>query len=182
MKKLTTLIIMGIVIFSGTLLTSMLISTNNEEVVVRTKFEQKLNERKAFYDKMWKTLSQKGQIALKNDSSFQKNVIIIMQGRKDSPSVFMKWITETNPNANYEQVAKLYESLSQSVEAQRDGFFETEKILADIKRTHDNLLRTFPSNIFFSILGRQQLAYEPISSERTDNVFLTGKDNDIKVF
>ena len=105
-----------------------------------------------------------------------------MSGRKDAQQVVFKWVTETNPNANFSEVTRLYENLSNSIEGQREGFFEEEKILADIKREHDRVLKRFPSSVFLSILGRESLVYSPISSDRTDEVFKMGQDNSVKVF
>lgn len=158
------------------------IGFNNNEVDLRNQFNQKTTERTAFYDKMWKTISQKSQIALRNDSSFRQNIEIIMTGRKDAEGLFMKWVQETNPNANYAEVSALYKDLSRSVEAEREGFFQQEKVLQDIKLQHDNLLSKFPSSFYGWVLGKKRLDYKPITSDRTDEVIKTGKDNDVKVF
>ena len=94
--KYAVLGIVGLFLF-GTIMS--VISTSNQEVDLRNRFKQKMDERTAFYDKMWKTISQKSKVALKNDSSFAKNVNAIMAGRKDAPGIFMKWVQESNPNA-----------------------------------------------------------------------------------
>jgi hypothetical protein len=60
------------------------VSFSNNEIDLRNTFEQKIDERTSFYDKMYKVISQKSQIAVKNDESFRKNINIIMEGRKDS--------------------------------------------------------------------------------------------------
>lgn len=174
-------IIGGVGIFM-IILISNFISFSNEEIQLRNSFDQKYSERTTFYDKMWKTLSQKGQIALKNDSSFRKNVDIIMSGRKDAQGLFMKWVTETNPNANYNEVADLYKDLSRSVEAQREGFFIEEKYMQDIVLQHSNLIQRFPGSLYNILYGRQKLVYKPITSIITDNVIKSGKDDNIKLF
>lgn len=176
---------LAIIAVSAILLLSFVgcaISNTNREVGLRNQFTQKMSERQTFYEKMWKTISQKTQISLRNDSSFRENINIIMAGRKDAPQVFFKWITETNPNANYEQVAALYKDLSRTIESEREGFFQQEKVLQDVKLQHDNLLSKFPSNLVLTIFNRHKIKYIPISSDRTDEVFSTGKDNDVKLF
>lgn len=178
-KKLAVWGIGAILVLTVVLLT---VSTSNQEVDVRTQFEQKMDERKAFYDKLYKILAQKSQIATKNDSSFRKNIDIIMSGRKDAEGTVMKWITESNPNAQYAEVSGLYKDLSRAVEAQREGFFDQEKTIQDIVRVHKNLLRKFPSGVLLTtFFGRKELVYTPISSDRTDDVFKTGKDNDVSL-
>lgn len=158
------------------------IGFSNNEVELKNRFTQKMDERTAFYDKMWKTLAQKSQIALKNDSSFARNVNAIMAGRKDAPQLFMKWVQESNPNANYDAVSKLYEDLSRSVEAQRDGFFVEEKMIQGIVYEHNNLLEKFPGSFYNIFFKRKALDYKPITSDRTDDVIRTGKDNDVNLF
>lgn len=180
-KKIIKWGIIGVISLLILIVAGNSISAYNQEVRYKNAFTQKASERKAFYDKMYKIIAQKGQIAVKNDSSFRKNVNIIMEGRKDAPQVFMKWITETNPNANYSEVAQLYADLSRSVEAQREGFFIQEKYMQDIKKQHDDLLHQFPANMLFAILGTKDIQYEPISSSQTDAVFKTGKDDNVKL-
>jgi hypothetical protein len=113
----------GILLFMGIGIFGSVVSLGNQEIELKNQFKQKMDERTAFYDKMWKTLAQKSQIALRNDSSFSRNVNAIMTGRKDAEGIFMKWVQESNPNANYSEVSKLYADLSRAVEGQRDGFF-----------------------------------------------------------
>jgi hypothetical protein len=182
-KSIIKYAILGMVVLVLFGLTGSVISTSNQEVELRNRFKQKMDERTAFYDKMWKTLSQKSQIAVKNDSSFARNVNAIMAGRKDAGQLFMKWVQESNPNANYQEVSALYADLSRAVEGQRDGFFMQEKMIQGIVLEHDNIMTRFPSGFILSnFMGRTRLTYKPITSDRTDNVIETGKDNDVNLF
>jgi hypothetical protein len=182
-KSIIKYAILGMVVLVLFGLTGSVISTSNQEVELRNRFKQKMDERTAFYDKMWKTLSQKSQIAVKNDSSFARNVNAIMAGRKDAGQLFMKWVQESNPNANYQEVSALYADLSRAVEGQRDGFFMQEKMIQGIVLEHDNIMTRFPSGFILSnFTGRTRLTYKPITSDRTDNVIETGKDNDVNLF
>ena len=156
---------------------STLVSFSNTEVNLRNTFNQKMDERTAFYDKMNKIFNQKSQIAVKNDESFKENINIIMSQRKDSEQVMMKWITESNPNANYEQVSLIYQDLSRAIEAQREGFFQQEKVLQDIVRQHTNHLEMFPNSFYNIFFGRKLLEYKVIQSDLTKEVMRTGTDN-----
>jgi hypothetical protein len=174
--------ILGTITLFLVILVSGFISFSNSEIDYKNSFNQKFSERTSFYDKMWKTLNQKGQIALRNDSSFRQNVDIIMSGRKDAQGLFMKWVTETNPNANYSEVADLYKDLSRSVEAQREGFFQQERYLQDIVKQHSNLLEKWPGSFYNIFFGRKKLEYKPITSTITDEVIKSGKDDNVKLF
>lgn len=181
--KLITRISIGIAAILLVIITvANFISFSNEEITLRTSFKQKYDERTAFYDGMYKTLSGKSQVALKNDSSFRENVNIIMSARKDAPQLFMKWVTESNPNANYSEVSALYKDLSRAIEAKRDGFFVQEKFMQDIVMQHSNLILKFPGSLYNIFMGRKPLEYKPITSTLTDNVMRTGTDDNIKVF
>lgn len=181
-KLIVTLSVIAILAILVLSLIGSFVSFSNQEIDLRNRFTQKMEERTAFYDKMWKTLSQKSQIALKNDSSFARNVDAIMSGRKDSEGVFMKWIQESNPNSNYDQVSVLYQDLSRSVEGERDGFFIQEKMIQGIVLEHSNLIGKFPGSLWNSFLDREKLVYKPITSDRTDEVIKTGKDNNVDLF
>jgi hypothetical protein len=182
-SSLKSLAIFGGIAIIALIIIGNVISVHNQEVEVRNLFTQKMDERKAFYDKLYKVLAQKSQIALKNDTSFRKNIEIVMAGRKDAQGVVMKWITESNPNAQYSEVSALFKDLSRAVEAQREGFFDEEKQIQDIVRTHNNLLQKFPSGfILTTFMGAKPLVYAPISSSRTDEVFKTGKDDNVDLF
>jgi hypothetical protein len=160
---------------------SNFVSFSNTEIDLRNTFDQKIEERTSFYDKMYKVIAQKTQIAVKNDESFRQNINIIMEGRKDAPQVFMKWITESNPNANYSEVSVLYQDLSRSVEAQREGFFNEEKVIQDVVKQHKNHIQKFPNSFYNIFMGRQALVYKPITSTRTDEVMRTGKDDNVSL-
>jgi hypothetical protein len=172
----------GAIFLIGATLAFNYIGFSNTEIDLKNRFTQKMDERTAFYDKMWKTLSQKSEIALKNDSSFARNVDAIMAGRKDAGDVFMKWVQETNPNANFEAVSSLYADLSRAVEGQRDGFFMQEKMLQSIVLEHSNHLQKFPGSFWNMIANRQPIEYKPITSTRTDDVMKSGKDDNVKLF
>jgi hypothetical protein len=72
--------------------------------------------------------------------------------------------------------------LSRAVEAERQAFFIREETLSDIVNQHDNLLTVYPGAFYNIFLGRSSLDYKPISSDRTEDVMKTGKDNDTKLF
>ena len=176
------LIVGGVLLFMGIGIFGSVVSLGNQEIELKNQFKQKIDERTAFYDKMWKTLAQKSQIALRNDSSFSRNVNAIMTGRKDAEGLFMKWVQESNPNANYSEVSKLYADLSRAVEGQRDGFFMQEKMIQGIVLEHNTLLEKFPASMWNSMfLNRKLLEYKPITSDRTDGVMSSGKDNDVNL-
>jgi len=172
----------GIAVIFTFIFASGFIGFSNDEVDLNNRFKQKMDERTAFYDKMWKTISGNAQVTLKADSSFKHNVDAIMAGRKDSQGLFMKWVQESNPNANFDIIGKMYQNLANQIEGQRDGFFIEEKIIQGIVLEHNNLLQKFPGSFYNLFFSRKALEYKPITSDRTDEVMKTGKDNNVSVF
>lgn len=174
-------VIAGIAILTG-VLASNIIGFGNTENELRAGFEQKIDERTAFYDKMWKVLSDKSKITLKMDTSFHKMINTIMSNRKDGEGVFMKWITESNPGVTFDKVADMYQSLSRTLEAEREGFFVQEKVLQDIVKQHKILITNFPGKLYNMFYDKEILVYKPITSTRTDDVMKTGKDDKSMIF
>jgi hypothetical protein len=182
MKKIVIIVLLsfvGLLFFGGLIFVSQLISFSNNEIELKNAFKQKKDERTAFYDKMWKTISQKTKIAVKNDESFKQNINIIMTGRQDSENVIFKLIQEVNPNANFGEVSSLYKDLSRTIEGEREGFFNQEKVMQDIVMQHSNLLDKFPNSFYNIFFNRKHLEYKPITSDRTDEVMKSGKDNNV---
>ena len=93
----------------------------------------------------------------------------------------MVWIKQSNPAATFTEVTRLYELLSRTIDAERKGFFEQEKMMQDIDMQHNNLLQQFPNSFVNIFFGRKEFDYKPISSEQTDAVFKSGQDNNVKL-
>lgn len=178
-KVLVWVVLIGIPVI---LLISTYAGFNNREVDLRTTFEMQMTNRKALFEKMWKTIAQKAKITKAYDSSFLRIVKESMDPRKDGAGIMMKWVTESNPTLQASTVQELYKDLSRTIEEKREEFFQREETLASIKQQHTKFLRSFPNNLYNTFMGRKELEYNPISSDKTEDVMRTGKDNDIEVF
>lgn len=181
MRTIKNLVIIGGVLVLLASVIGTFISFSNREVLLRNNYKQKIDERTAFYDKMYKIVAQKTQIAVKNDASFKEVVDIQMQGQKNGENVAMAWIQQSNPAATFTEVSAMYKDLSNVIEGERLGFFEQEKFLMDVVRQHDNLLDTFPGSLYNVFLNRPKLDYKPIQSSTTQEVMKTGIDNNVKL-
>jgi hypothetical protein len=178
-KKLIYLVVFGpIVIF----LISTYSSFNNRDVKLRTTFTMEMKNRKTLFDKMWKMISQKAQVAKQYDSSFLRVVNAAMDPRKDGAQLMMKWVQESNPTMQIGTVQELYKELSRTIEAERNSYAEREETLASIQQQHSEFLLSFPNNFYNMFMGRKELEYNPITSGRTEEAARTGQDNDVRVF
>lgn len=154
------------------------ISYSNKEITLRSMIKAQQEVCESFYDKMWKIISQKASIAQEYKNTFKEVYPDLIAGRygDEKGGTLMKWITESNPNFD----VTLYRELSQSIEAERTGFFMEQKKLIDINNEHRILLKKFPSSLFLS--GREEIKITLVTSDKTDEVFKTGKENDINLF
>jgi hypothetical protein len=153
-------------------------SASNKEIRLRSQIEAQKQVCEAFYDKLWKVISQKAQVAEQYKGAFKEIYPELIEGRygNEKGGTLMKWITESNPTFD----VSLYKELSQSIEAERAGFFMEEKKLIDLNNEHRIVRNTFPSSLFVG--SRPDIEITIISSEKTKKVFETGKEDDIDIF
>jgi hypothetical protein len=154
------------------------ISISNSEIKIRNRglAQQKVCE--SYYDKLWKVISQKAQVAEKYKESFKEIYLPLIEGRykNDKNGTFMKWITEHNPTFD----ASLYKDLMASIEGERNGFFIEQSKLIDIDREHKTMRQTFPNSVIIG--SRKDLEIKIITSSQTEKVYESCKEDSVKVF
>lgn len=181
MKKSTGIILAGIGIVLLVIVfwcVGTNVSTDNQEVELRTQFEGQNKKCEAYFDKMWKILKQKAGVTDQYKESFKDIYTKLIEGRySQGDGTLMKWITESNPNFD----ASLYKDLMQSIEVERTGFFNEQTRLIDIAREHKNLFQKWPSKWFIND-GLTIVEAKVISSAITKEVFETGKEDNIDLY
>ena len=124
-------------VFSG-----MYASYTNGEVRLRNQLAAQQEANKAVFDNTWKILQQQAGVTNEYKESFKEIYPKLMEGRYAEGGQMMKWVQEANPQFD----TSLYKTLMNSIEAQRTNFTREQRKLIDLKREHDNLLQTIPSN------------------------------------
>lgn len=150
----------------------------NKEVSLRNQFVAQEEANTVVYDEVWKVISQQAQVADTYKEGFREVWQAIVSGnsaanRQASLAVF---VNHHNPQFD----SKIYISLMNTIEGKRREFTNNQKKLIDIKREHDNLRTRFPSSVFVG--SRPELQLHLVTSDRTEDVFKAGKDNDVQVF
>lgn len=178
MKKLIILIsiIVSVIVFSIVIYG---ISTSNTEIKLRNKGMAQYDVCKATFDNMWKILKEQAHLKDEYKNDFLAVYEPLIKGRySDSTGkvVLMKWIQEHNPQFDI----SLYKNLSASIESERHGFLNQQKMLIDIDREHKTLRQTFPEKLFIG--SRKDLEIKIITSDRTQEIFDSGKENDYELF
>lgn len=150
---------------------------SNQEVQLRNAFNAQQKDCTVVYDQVWKIIQQQAGVASKYADDFKQIYPELMNARYGKgDGTLMKWVVEHNPNFD----TSLYGKLMDSIEVQRTTFTETQKKLIDLKREHDNLRTTYPARVFVG--SRPELVMQLVTSTKTENVFKTGKEDDVSVF
>lgn len=184
MKKALIAVIglFGVGVLLAVILLAMGVSFHNKEVKLRNLIVNKQTDNKNEMDAMWKNISQVAQVADKDRESLSaifKDYATARAGSPDSKVIF-NWIKEAVPNVQVN--SDTFKNLQNIIVSQRDGFKFRQKEILDYKREHDNLIDTFPNNIFAAVLGRNKIDVVIVTSSRTEKAFETGKDDDVNVF
>lgn len=169
--------ILTVAVIVGVMLLGFYFSASNKEIRLRSQAEAQRGKIETVYDQMWKIISQKAQVSDQYKDGFKEIYTGIIAGRySQGDGTLMKWITESNPTFD----ASLYKDLMQSIEVERQNFTREQEIMLDIIRVHSNLLNEFPTSIFLS--SRKPIEYTIISSTKSKETMLSGKDDDVDVF
>ena len=179
-KTAVTLGIVGIIILVILIGGCVTTSTFNNEASLRTTIEQKQIDNKNQFDNMWKKISQVAQVteAQKNALMEIFNSYATARTGDGSGGAVMKWVQESCPNVDI----STFKNLQNIITSSRDSFTMRQTELLDLKREHDKLLRTFPSNMILSMFGRRSIDVVIVTSTKTAEIFATGKDDDVQVF
>lgn len=175
-----TLGIFGILVLIAFVVGGSVIGTFNTEASLRVAIEQKQVDNRNEFDNLYKKISQVAQVSEKSMSSLKDIVCGYAEARKgaDNPNLIMNWIKESVPTVDLSTMNNLQNIIAGS----RDSFTMRQKELLDLKREHDKLLRTFPSNVILGMFGRRSIDVTIVTSTKTEKAFETGKDDDVNVF
>jgi len=170
---LSAVVLICIVI--GISLVSYMLGTLNLEASSRNKVVAQAKVVESHFDKMWKVIQQKTQIT-KASADHQKDLVkTLVEGRAAS---FIKIISESNPQVAFS--LEQFNSLSNSIEAQREGFFREQEEMIDIGRENHLMFDQQPSGVVLALFGREKAELpEIISSSTTKEVIESGKEDNI---
>lgn len=180
MKQLITILALILIGYGAVQGTKKAVAYYNQSIGYEMKLKKTLNQRLTIIDRITKIVHQKLEVAKLNDSSYYKNLSIIATSRVDKQGLFMKWVTENNPNANYYEVSKLYAEVITSIENERNQLQDIEDQAQVIVFDYDKLQNEFPSSLYLYYRPKT-LKYEPISTEFNKIVNQTGVDNQVNL-
>ena len=178
MKKCSFAIILAVmlVFITGVSCMSMYFSYNNQEVALRKQAEAQRGKVEGTFDAMWKIISQQAQVSNQYKEAFKEIYPDLISGRYKDNNTLMKWVQESNPNFD----TRLYNTLMQTIEVQREQFKKSQEHMLDLIREHETLCETYPSKWF--ITNTTPIEYTIISSTKTKYTMETGVDDDVELF
>lgn len=149
----------------------------NQSVVAYNTYTQKCQQREGFYDKMYKTYSQKKEISFINFDEFKEIATVIMDNKKDGAALSWKWLSEQKL-IDFQEFTSFWKDLSDFIELQREGYYALETECQQLGNANNILLSTFPNNVYNFFLHRPYAQYHyGFTSDNTERVFATHKEN-----
>ncbi len=178
MDKRSILIAAGITAFILIFFFGCKITVKNNEVRLRNSVMAEKTIYESNFDKMYKVIAQVAQIPAAAEKTFNNIYPDLIKGRYSNArgGSLMSWITENNPQFDF----SLYKDLERAIEANRQEFYEEGRRLKDMQREHRNIIMTWPGTMFLD--AKDTISVTIITSDKTEGVFKTGKDNDIELF
>lgn len=154
------------------------VTASNKEISLRSQVDAQKQVCEAFFDKMWKIVNQKAQVADQYKQAFKEIYPALIEGRygNEKTGTLMKFIVESNPQFD----VSLYKDLMTSIEAERTGFFMEQKRLVDLANEHRITKKTWPASMFIG--RRPDIEIKIVSSASTKKIMETGEENDVELF
>jgi hypothetical protein len=179
MNKYIVWATIGSVVLVGFFLFVIFIGAKNGEARLRNAIGAKQKDNKSEFDNMWKKISQVAQVTDAQRSSLMEIFTSYANARNQGGGgTLSKWIHESVPNVD----TTTFNNLQNIITSSRDRWTQRQKELLDMKREHDNMLDTFPSDMVLSVLGKERIDVVIVTSARTEKAFDSGADDDVDVF
>lgn len=79
-----------------------------------------------------------------------------MENRKDGDKLMWKWVTEVNPNANFNEVSEMFQHMQSLYLEKRSSIIAINKTLFELEKRDANLRTMFPSNMIINLVGETE--------------------------
>lgn len=170
----------GVVAMFVLIVVIMFVTISNNEARLRNAIVNKQKDNTSEFDNMWKKIQQVAEVPPAQMAALKDifNSYAQARGANASGGSLATWVHESVPSVD----TKTYDNLMNIITGSRDSWTQRQKELIDLKREHDNIRTTFPSNVVCSILGRGEIDITIVTSAKSEKAFQTGRDDDVKLF
>lgn len=177
MQKVLISMILFVVVF-GFVLVGKGISVYNNVIYYQTAIEAKQKDNESVFDNMWKKISQTVQVSDKYKQGLKEILESYVSGRSiDDNNLLVNWIHEAVPNFD----ASVYKEINNTIIAGRDDFVKQQRILLDLSKEYKKYIKIFPNNVYCTLFGIKEINVKIITSNKTEQIFDTQKEEDINI-
>lgn len=178
-KTLLLSIGLGILAFAGISLVTLgftALSWHNSASKLENAYEMKVIDNRSMFDNMWKKIKQVSKVPEDKKNAFKEIFNSYAQSRNSgSDQQVMTWVKEAVPNMDL----NIYDNVMNIIVGSRDTWTNKQTELVSIAEQHNLLLVTQPKGFILELFGHKKIDPKIITSDRTEEVFATGKDNDV---
>ena len=145
---------------------------------LQSKIESQYSTNKSSYDNMWKSFKESAQVTDMQAEDFKDTYEGMISGRyENDKNLLVKVVQEQNPSLN----GAAYTELQQQVEDGRAKFHNNQEKISDmIGEYNADIQNYFVMNAICNFKKLDPNDYI-VTSEKTENAFKTGKDDEIKL-
>jgi hypothetical protein len=153
---------------------SMWVSYNNQATRLKNTIEAKQKDNENQLSKLDNVLGTQGEVLQEQKKAVMEVASKYASARGSSGGSLMKWIQEAIPNLDQ----STYKVLLNSITAENTGFAFHQTEILDYQREYNNLVDTWPSGLFVSVLGKHQhMNVVVVTSSDAQKAFNTGTYN-----
>ena len=150
----------------------------NRAKVLQNQITAKEQANTTIFDNMWKKIAQSTQVTdLQKDALKEVFVGYATARGGNGGGSFINAVHEAIPTVD----VAIFKNLQNIITGARDEWTANQVALVDIGREYNTMLDVFPGNIVLRMLGFEKVTVKIVTSDRTDQAFKTGKDNDTKL-
>jgi hypothetical protein len=205
MKKLVVVLVIAAIVAIGVSVFFYDMGVDNKEMALRERFKGQEKVCKTSHDLMFKVITQNAQVTEKYSDDFEKIFAKISDNLMGDDAI-LKLVAGFNPNLSPD----MYKELMTTIKTERAKFKRAQDICIDVSREYATYIKTKPQTWFINneILDGKDyydrrfskdeiknlkltmeteeawsiLAYKPVTSTNTEDVFEKGVDDNVDLF
>jgi len=205
MKKLVVVLVIAVIAAIGVGVFFYDMGVDNKEMALRERFKGQEKVCKTSHDLMFKVITQNAQVTEKYSEDFE-NIFAKISDNLMGDDAVLKLVAGFNPNLSPD----MYKELMSTIKTERAKFKRAQDICIDVSREYATYIKTKPQTWFINteILDGKDyydrrfskdeiknlkltmeteeawsiLAYKPVTSTNTEDVFEKGVDDNVDLF
>lgn len=181
MKKSTLLLASAAAAFAlfGIGSCTYVVSVRNTQAEIENRYEMKIKSNEAEFDNMWKKIQQVAAVPNEKKEAFKEILGAYVNGRGQNGGTVLSAVREAVPNFDL----NIYDQLTNIIVGSRNTWTTNQRELVSVAEEYNaNLTPLVKGFVLKSIFGFKKIDPKIITSDKTEEAFKTGKDNDVDLF